>query len=105
MEASLNLKILDYKEFKIFHEEQKNKYRDFKIRRIIDFLSFFIKRKIRNYFGYRYPELNFTKHISSNYRINYNLGVMSKNLLNLYCEKIEVIRKKRVSNYNSWKKI
>ena len=47
----------DYKKFKIFHHEQKNRYRDFKLRRIIDFLTFFIKRKIRNYFGYRYPDL------------------------------------------------
>ena len=94
----------NYKQFKNFHLEQKNRYKDFKLIRIIDFLTFFIKRKIRNYFGYKYPELNFTNHISSNYKINYNLGVMSKNLLNLYCEKIEVIKKKRISNYNSWKK-
>ena len=94
----------DYKQFKIFHLEQKNRHKDFKLLRLIDFLTFFIKRKIRKFFGYRYPELNFTNHISSNYKINYNLGVMSKKLLNLYCEKIEVIKKKRISNYNSWKK-
>jgi hypothetical protein len=29
---------------------------------------------------------------------------MSKKLLNLNCEKIDFIKKKRISNYNSWKK-
>ncbi len=94
----------DYKQFKFFHQIQKNNYRDFKIRRIIDFLTLFIKRNIRKYFGYRYPELNFNKNNSSLYKINFNLGVMSKKLLNLYCEKIDFIKKKRVSNYNCWKK-
>ena len=94
----------DYKQFKNFHLMQKNNYRDFILRRIIDFLTLFIKRKIRKLFGYRYPKLNFSNHNSYEYKINYNLGVMSKKLLNLCCEKIEFIKKKRVSNYNSWKK-
>ena len=97
-------KSLEYKKFKDFYISQENNYKDFKLRRIIDFLTFFIKRKIRNYFGYRYPDLNFNIHNSSNYKINYNLGVISKNLLNLNCEKIDFIKKKRVSNYSSWKK-
>ena len=46
----------NYKQFKNFHLEQKNRYKDFKLIRIIDFLTFFIKRKIRNYFGYRYQQ-------------------------------------------------
>ena len=93
-----------YKEFKTFHQIQKENYKDFLPRRIIDFLIFFIKRKIRKYFGYRYPELNFNNHKSSKYKINYSLGVMSKQLLNNNCKKIDFIRKKRVSNYNLWKK-
>lgn len=94
----------EYKQFKNFYIFQKNNYKDFKLRRIIDFLTLFIKRKLRKFFGYRYPELNFNSHNSSNYKINYNLGVISKKLLNLNCEKIDFIKKKRVSNYNSWKK-
>ncbi len=94
----------DYNEFKNFNLFQKNNYKDFKIRRIIDFLTLFIKRTFRKHFGYRYPELNFINQNRSQYKINYNLGVMSKKLLNLNCEKIDFIKKKRISNYNSWKK-
>ena len=94
----------DYKHFKNFHLFQKRFYRDFKLRRIIDFLSLFIKRKIRTYFGYRYPELNFTYPKNCTYKINYELGLLSKKLLNFNCKKIDLIKKKRVSNYNSWKK-
>ncbi len=94
----------EYKQFKNFYRFQKNKYKDFKLRRIIDFINLYLKRKLRKVFGYRYPELNFNKHNSSKFKINYSLGVLSKKLLNLNCEKIDFIKKKRVSNYNSWKK-
>ncbi|WP_288261490.1 hypothetical protein [uncultured Prochlorococcus sp.] len=94
----------DYKQFKNFDIALKSNYQDFKLRRIIDFLNLFFKRKIRKYFGYKYPKLNFNNHNSSNYKINYSLGVMSKRLFNLYYEKIDFIKKKRVSNFNSWKK-
>ena len=94
----------EFKQFKTFHIFQKINYRDFKLRRIIDFLTLVIKRKIRKCFGYSYPQLNFTNHSRSKYKINYILGVMSKKLLNIDCEKIDFIKKKRISNYYTWKK-
>ena len=93
----------DYKNFKNFHLIQKNIYRDLKIRRIIDFLTFFIKRKIRKSIGYKYPKLNFINHNYSRYKINYDLGILSQKILNLHTEKIDLIKNKRISNYNCWK--
>ena len=95
--------ISQYKHFKNFKLKKKNIYKDLKLIRIIDFITIFIKRKIRKFFGYKYPELNFADPNNLPYKINYDVGLFSRLLLNSDSKKIDLIRKKRFSNYYSWK--